>query len=310
MSALEKGWPVPRFFVHLNQPLQDNQNWTYQLELGAVRTDPQILYPNKLLAVGEEETLSPLLGLECLDPMFGLPAKWVTASQSEKATELGCLVFGAADVVTGHAINFSELRAQDAIGFWEVNQWFLNGLSADEAGGTRLLSQHQATLLKLIRSAVSEGFHLPQPDRFSEHVQLALKESEGTSPALELLVRKAIVNDNLPRFQDADGVLNVLEWKAPKQLRTEDYHRMLRRLVLAVEEATHELASGIPVLVTEVEGREELAKAMTSICPDLPILAWSELKDLANLRILTTVDASLGVIPTVLPVGFYTISLS
>jgi len=57
--------------------------------------------------------------------------------------------------------------------------------------------------------------------------------------------------------------------------------------------------------MVDLSERERLAKALESLFPDLPILAWCELEDLSNIRILSTVDARLQVQPSVLPASFF-----
>jgi type III secretory pathway component EscV len=126
-ACQESGWPQPRFSVP-SQPAEPTNDWCYTLELNSYRTERINIHPSKVLVIGEEESLSRLLGLECVDPVFGLPAKWVARSQSEKASQAECLVFEASEIIMSHTISFAESRTADAIGHWEVVRWFSQGL--------------------------------------------------------------------------------------------------------------------------------------------------------------------------------------
>lgn len=307
-ACKERGWPLPRFFVSTGTIGSDSE-WTYRLQLGPGKTEPVVIHPNKILAVGEEECLAPLLGLECVDPVFGLPAKWVTYSQAEKAAASGSLLFEASEVIMSHAISFTESRMAHAVGHWEVFRWLASGLPSAGERGCRLLSEKSPAVVQLVQELLSEGLHLPQPAVFCEEIDRALsQEVEENSDELSALVRKAIVRHNLSRWFDQEGSLNAVEWKGPAQLQTHDHHRMLARLSQALERLHSRLASGTPVLMVDFRNRRQLAAALESLFPDLPVLAWSELEDLAPIRIVDCVNADLKVDPSVVPASFFSVN--
>ncbi len=303
-SSREKGWPPPRFFVRTEQEAMES-DWTYRLQLGPYRTEPMVIHPNKVMAIGDEQALSPLLGLECSDPVFGLPAKWITYSQADRAAAQGSLLFEASEVIMSHAIRFAETRMEHAVGQWEVVRWLTRALPTLDETACKLLENQVPHILLMVKSVLAEGLFLPEPDQFCELLSKTLA-LHAHDPSLRLEdIRKGIMGHNLHRWLDDKGTLNVVEWKGPAELRTQDHHRMLHRLSHSLEEAQAELASGTPVLMVDLSERERLAKALESLFPDLPILAWCELEDLSNIRILSTVDARLQVQPSVLPASFF-----
>jgi flagellar biosynthesis component FlhA len=306
-SAQEKGWPLPRFFVSTESESIDD-HWTYWFQLGPYRTEAVVFHPNKILAVGEEQALAPLLGLECVDPVFGLPAKWVTYSQSERASGQGALLFDAAEVIMSHAISFAESRMEHAIGQWEVSRWMVPALSSSDEMVCRLLQEQAPLLLRLTRNFLAEGLYLPAPSQFCEHLTQALSALSNDPAGIEETVRTAVVRHNLPRWMDETGCLTVVEWKGPSELRAQDHHRMLGRLSQALEVAYESLTSGTPVLLAELAQRQHLATALEGLFPELPVLAWSELEDLSNIRIMSTINAKLQVHPSVLPAKFFSIN--
>ena len=307
-ACRERGWPLPRFQIS-SVTDSKNDNWTYWFQLGPHRTNPVVIHPNKILAVGEEHALSTLLGLECTDPVFGLPAKWVTYSQSERASSQGSLLFEAADVIMSHAINFTESRFAYALGTWEVNHWLSGALPSGGATTCRMLSEHGPVLLTLVKKLVGEGLYLPSPEQFCEQILLALAEADsGSLENMEPFLRKVVVSLNVPRWLTEHDELNVLEWKGPEDVESHQHHRMLRRLTQALHEAVASQNSGTPILAVSHSQREQMAEALSGLFPDLPIVAWSELSDLSNIRIISTIDSELRVDPSVLPASFFSIS--
>lgn len=303
-SSLEKGWPLPRFFI-IPEADGPDEEWTYWLELGPHHTEPVVLHPNKVLAVGEEEPLSLLLGLECVDPVFGLPAKWVTYSQAERAANSGCLLFEAAEVIMSHAISYTESRMVNAVGHWEVTRWLAEALPSLGESACRLLEQHSSTAVRLVRGFLDETLFLPQPADFAEAMLRILSECSQDNQQVEEQLRAEVVRHNLPRWLDSSGSLLCIEWKGPAQLNSADHHRMLNRLSRSLMQAQNENHDGLPVLMVEASLRKALAGALESLFPELPVLGWNELEDLSNLRIVSSVNADLKVEATVIPAGFF-----
>jgi flagellar biosynthesis component FlhA len=307
VSTQEKGWPIPRFSIEVIHQ-ETEESWAYQLKLGPFQSEPFELHPNKILAVGEETALSSLLGLEALDPVFGLPAKWVTFSQSERAAQHGTLLFEAAEVAMGHAINFLSARMEHALGLWELSRWVSDSLPYGGAQVCEMLSEDPAFFLKLVRELVSEGLHLPPPEQFCEFIKVA--EGESSDPdEVQMLVRKEVVNGNITFWLDEEGLLNAVEWKGPEELNSSEHHRMLDRLCHAVEQVSQMVTSGRPVLLVNVECRRELASSLKGLFPELPVLAWSDLKDLSNIRTLVSVNSRLSVDPPAAPTAFFSTTI-
>lgn len=306
-ASRERGWPRPRFAV-LPGAARDEEHWTYRLELGPYRSDPVVIHPNKILAVGEDPSLSNLLGLECVDPVFGLSAKWITYSQAERASEGGCLLFEASEVLMSHAISFTQPRSAHGVGQWEVFQWAVPAVPSLGASAIRLLESETALLTHLIRMFIRENLHLPGPDIFLEAVMEARLDEDTPLPEIESKVRKEVVLFNLPRWKGRDGHLPVIEWEGPSEPEPEQHQRMLVRLNSALESASEEGRDGTPVLMVEPDQRALLANSLAGLFPDLPVLAWDQLEDLSEVDIFAKVSSELAVEPSVLPARFYTLT--
>lgn len=304
LASRERGWPAPRFAVETSPTL--HEEWSYRLEVGPYLSETVTIHPNKVLAVGDEEVLSPLLGLECHDPVFGLPAKWVTFGQTERAQKQGALLFESSEVVLGHAINFVRPRMEHAVGIWEVDQWLSESPLEQKPLEQSENQQELPLLTALLKRLLSEGLHLPRTARFLEYVVLARTElAQSDFETLYLMVRREVVQDNIHRWLDQEGLLNAVEWQSPGALKDPDHHRMLNRLIKALEALENELSDGSIVLLTGPEQRAEMTVALKGLFPDLPVLAWSELKETTNVKTLMTVNAELELVPSPMPGQFY-----
>lgn len=306
-ASRERGWPRPRFAV-IPGAARDNEHWTYRLELSPYSSEPVVIHPNKILAVGEESALSSLLGLECVDPVFGLSAKWITYSQAERATESGCLLFEAAEVLMSHAISFSQPRAAHGVGQWEVLHWASQALPYLGSSAVRLLESQIELLTYLVKTFIQENLHLPAPEVFLETVMEARLVEKAPLAEIESTVRKKIVLFNLPRWKGRDGHLPVIEWDGPSEPEADQHQRMLVRLTRVLESASEEGRDGTPVLMVESTQRSLLAESLAGLFPDLPVLAWDQLEDLGEVEIFAKVSSELTVEPSVLPARFYTLS--
>lgn len=308
--AKERGWPHPRVNVAIDEE-DSPTDWNYTLRLGPHHTEPVVIHPNKVLAVGEEDALSPLLGLECSDPVFGLPAKWVTFSQSERAAQQGSLLFDSTELVVSHALNFLDSRVHYAIGLWELNRWLSDALPSQDETALERLIELQPSLLKLVKEFLEEGLYLPEAAHFWEKVQMAITTDDDLSQQdLALLLRQDVVTANLPRWYDESGRLTVVEWRGPASHNDADHFRMMRRLSRAVETASQSNTAATLILMAAAEVRHELARTLRGVFPGLPILAWSDLSDIVDLEIVATVDAELKVDPPPPPAEFFQISSS
>lgn len=299
-SCAEKGWPTPRFKVNTtDDPSSDG--WTYWLRVGAHRSAPVVIHPNKILAVGEEGPLSALLGLECVDPVFGLPAKWVTYSQSDRATDGGCLLFESSEVIMSHAIAFTGPNTGLAVHQWEVVEWASHALPSMGASASTFLQDKPDRVAYLVRQMIRESLSLPTPERFLSAVLEAEEKAGGELQQVESLVRPVVVNHNLNRWRGSHGDLVGIEWEAPPETTPEQHQRMLGRLAAALEEAVQAHEGATPLLLVEAEHRATLAAALSGLYPELPVVGWNELEDLAELAVVARVSAELEVEPSVMP---------
>ena len=65
---------------------------------------------NKLLAISTKGQFPSVQGIECTDPIFGLPAKWITSMFERTAKQQGCVVLSPLAAIISHVERLLRLQ--------------------------------------------------------------------------------------------------------------------------------------------------------------------------------------------------------
>lgn len=297
LFCAERGWPLPDFSVQ--RLAVEGETWSYQISLPGGPEARGELKPSKLLVMGDEEQLALLLGLETVDPILGLPARWIARSQLNLARSVELHLFDAPGLVAAHTLHLVGEQFHRALGFLQLQRWLLPTLPEyGDLLGT-VFPQRTGLFSRTVKALIADDLWLPHPARFLEMFLEALSELEGSDPLdadlLKELIRRELVPENLPRFLDGAGLLWAVEWKGEPDGDGADQARLLSRLGVAL----HGLADcePPPVVVTDFESRSELGRVLRGPYPTLPVLSWAEIPSHVRLQLLGVVDARFEVDP-------------
>jgi flagellar biosynthesis component FlhA len=250
--------------------------------------------------MGDESQLSPLLGLETVDPILGLPAKWIARSQLDLARSAQVHLFDGPGLVAAHTLHIMGEIWHRALGFLEIQRWLLGAFPGHSPLLAGVIPAQTGLLLRTVKELIAEGLWLPHPAAFLELFVATLPELEPNEPIdvdmLKELMRKEIVPLNLERFTDSHGMLHAVEWRGEPDGDSADQTRLVHRLGAALLLA-HEY-DGSPVVLTDFENRLQLSQALRSPFPYLPVLSWAELPAHARLNLVAVVDARFEVDPS------------
>jgi len=78
--------------------------------------------PDRLLAMDPGDAEEGVTGIEAVEPVFGLPALWITEKDRERAEALGHTVVDPSTVITTHLSEVLRLHAHDLLGRDELAQ--------------------------------------------------------------------------------------------------------------------------------------------------------------------------------------------
>jgi flagellar biosynthesis protein FlhA len=117
--AIELGIVIPVVRIRDNIQLQPNE---YRLKIrGNVMANGELLLDHYLaMSPGTDDDV--IVGIDTIEPSFGLPAKWITEDMKEEAEILGYTVVDPPSVVSTHITEIIKTNAYDLLGRQETKQ--------------------------------------------------------------------------------------------------------------------------------------------------------------------------------------------
>ena len=115
--ALEMGLVLPYIRVRDNIQLKPTQ---YVVKLRGVQVAEGEIYPDHYLAMNPGTVTDQVPGIDTREPAFGLPARWVSKAQKERAELAGYTVVDPPAVVATHLTEIIRTHAHDLLGRQEV----------------------------------------------------------------------------------------------------------------------------------------------------------------------------------------------
>ncbi len=257
----------------------------YELHfLGQLEVEGRLL-PGRVLAVGEEEALAPLLGEAGQEPVYGMPGKWIPASHARGALELGCMVFEPEAMLVTHLVSLLERQAwrlidTDAVAArLEVLKGSQPHLVA-EARRRLGLARIRTILANIARERISVS-------DLSAVLEAALgKAGRAQDPqVLTELARTGLRRAICRAFSGEDGLEAITLSESAEKLLAREFkrdngldalvgQRFLAALALEYEAAMEKGTR--PVLLVDFELRPLVAGLTERVFPELPVLSWTE----------------------------------
>jgi len=115
--AMELGLVVP--IVRLRDNIQLNPN-EYLIKIKGVKISKGEVYFDHYLAMDPGMGEGNIEGIDTIEPAFGLPAKWITEKEREKAEIFGYTVVDPPSVIATHLTEVIKERAYELIGRQDV----------------------------------------------------------------------------------------------------------------------------------------------------------------------------------------------
>ncbi len=288
--------------VHIRDNL-DLPPGGYRLTLMGVTAGEGELLPDRDLAINPGHVTTPLPGVATKDPSFGLDALWIERGLREQAQMAGYTVVDPATVVATHLSQVLTRCAHELLGHEEVQQ-LLDRLAAQAPKLVENLTPKVlplGTVLRVLRNLLQEGVPIRDlrsiAESLAEHggrsqdsdvltalVRVAIgrsivQEVFGTAPELALMTLEPDLERILLKaVQGGDGALG-LEPGLAERLRE-----------LLVEAAQRQELLGQPaVLVAPNALRLWLARFVRHLAVDLKVLAYEELPENRQVRVVANI---------------------
>jgi flagellar biosynthesis protein FlhA len=290
--TVKHGLWVPPIRIRDNLQLDPDE---YRILIGGRQVARDRLQPEMLLAIEppSRHGAPPLQGQATKDPTFGLPARWITASQRQQAELTGHTVVDAASVLMTHMGEVLRRHAHELLSRDDLQQ-MINKL---KESAPAVVDEMKPDVLRIgvlhqvMVQLLEEQCPVTDLARILESVlnhAAAVKEPGQLAEC----VRRDLGRTLCDRFRDASGKVRVLvlDPRLESALRDALRDRELSLPPQPFERLVHALstqwqkstAEGREVAVlTDAHLRRPLKKAIERALPDLAVLSYIEIpKDL------------------------------
>ena len=294
--------------VHIRDNLDLNPT-TYRISLLGVVEGEGEIYPDRELAINPGATSTEIKGIKTTDPAFGMEAIWIEENQKDYAQTNGYTVVDPSTVIATHINKILRDNASELLGYDEV-QMLLDNLSEQSPKLVEDLvpkSLPIGTIAKVLQNLLQEGISIRDIRTIAETLLDAAstsQDADALTSAVRVALRRMIVQ-GINGMRSELSVFTIdakLEQLLQKSLQNNsDGYLMLEpnlaeRLQVGVKEAAQRLqAIGLPaVLVVSKALRTVLAKLFSNSIADLHVIAYEEIPDTKQIKIVANVGEGTG----------------
>lgn len=274
----------------------------FLLKIAGEKVGAGQLFVGRLLALGDDDCLGPLLGEADFDPIYGLSSKWILPSQAQQAESRGCHLMEAETILITlfleriptylhHLVNLQEVE-------YLLKRWREKEPSLVEAFLQRLPSTR---LLELLRNLLKEQISVSRLDLILEGALRSPRKKPGTE--IGDLAREALSLEICRPLADSDGRLSAIvlakwleaRWKRELNVSEslEDWFLLRFGQALELEMQSCWSAGYRPVLIVDSKIRQGLAELLRRSYPDLPVISWAEVPPEISVQTAATLGSQL-----------------
>ena len=301
--ATEFGIVVPMIRIRDNLQLPAQ---AYVVKLRGIEIGGGELMANRFLAMNSGLATEEIEGQETTEPAFGLPARWITENEKQRAELLGYTVVDPPSVLITHLSELTRRHAPELLSRQDV-QTLLNHLKEDYPTvveelipGVLTIGEVQGVLQQLLAEGVSIRDLVTIAETLADRGRQT-KDTEVLTEAVRAsLARQITVQHRAPDGQIHAITLHpVLERHLAGSLQQTDtgaalaiepalMQNLLGDVARQMERAA---ASGDqPVLLTSSRIRRPLRRLTERSLPALPVLAFNEIASEVEVRPIGTAE--------------------
>ncbi|HHM04111.1 MAG TPA: flagellar biosynthesis protein FlhA [Gammaproteobacteria bacterium] len=297
----ELGFLIPPVHIRDNLDLSPN---VYRITLMGVTLGEAEVHPDREMAINPGQVYGPLQGIPTKEPAFGLDATWIEGPQKEQAQSLGYTVVDPSTVVATHLSQILSDHAHELLGREEVQQLMDKLAKTNPKLVEELVPENVSpgTLQQVLRQLLQEK--IPIRDLRTIAETLAAQAARSQDPAvLTAAVRVALgrsivqqingMRSELPVITLASELEHILQNSLQSAAEGEVVFEpgLAERLHQALAEAVkrQEINGQPSVLLVPAQLRPVLAKFVRHTLPGLHVLAYNELPDNKQIKVVANV---------------------
>ena len=287
--------------VHIRDNLE-LQPSSYRITLHGVPIGSGQVYPDRDMALNPGRVFGTVEGINAKDPTFGLDAVWIERGARDHAQTLGYTVVDPATVIATHLSQIVKDHAHELLGFDEA-QALLNAL---QKSAPKLVEDlvpkvlPLAVFVRVLQTLLAERVPLKNLRGIAEALAEAAPRSQEPvvlAAAVRVALSRQIVQEinglepDLPVMTLAPQLERVLQESLQgggAVLEPGLAERMHQSLT---EQVRRQAQAGQPaVLLVSAALRPWLAKFTRASLPDLHVLAYNEVPDTKQIRLIGAVS--------------------
>lgn len=293
--------------VHIRDNLDLAPN-AYRIALLGVPVGEAEVYPDRELAINPGQVYGSVPGIKTHDPAFGLEAIWIESDQHDTAQSLGYTVVDASTVVATHLSSLLQEHANELLGHEEVQQLFETLKKSQPKLVEDLVPKTLSlgVVVKVLQNLLGERIPIRDmrtiAEALAEHASRTQDAGNLTAAARVALGRSIVQHINgmaseLPVIALEPALEQILlqslqggsEGGAGFEPGLADQmHRAL------TERTQQQEMQGKPaVLLVAPPIRQWLARLVRHSIPALHILAYNEVPDNKQIKVVSTVGQRL-----------------
>ncbi len=300
--ALDWGVIIPSVRIKDNLELKPGG---YSVKVKGVEIAAGELMPDYFLAMDPGTVISKLDGIETVEPVFGLPAVWISEEQKDDANYNGYTVVDLSTVIATHLTEILKSNLHELFGRQELVRIMDNfkeqypKIVSDLVPDILPLGSVLKVLQNLLRENVSIRDLRTILETLSEH-GMKIKDTDSLTEYVRQSLYRTITeaiksnNDDIPIFTldrkiEEQVAGNLIQTETGQQLSLDPRvtQSILASLNEKIEEAT-DLGEKMVVLCSPVI-RNHFKKLTEKFIPNLIVVSHNELSPDANIRSLGTV---------------------
>ncbi|PEQ89542.1 flagellar biosynthesis protein FlhA [Bacillus sp. AFS006103] len=288
--ALELGLVIPIIRIRDNVNLDSNE---YVIKLKGNEIAQGEIFLNHFLMLVPDDEDHGIIGIETVEPTFGLPALWINDEMKRKAEIYGYTVVDATSVITTHLAETIKRYAHEILGREETKQLIdkvketFPSIVEELVPSLLSIGQIQKVLQKLLKEKVSIR-NLPviletladwavftkNPDYLTEYVRQSLSRQITQKLTVGKMIQVITVNAQVEKMISE----NLQETEQGIYLTLDP--QSIQQLVLSLNETIQQVVKvGIqPIIMTSPTIRMYIKQIVERINEDIPVISFNELE--------------------------------
>ncbi|WP_066259119.1 flagellar biosynthesis protein FlhA [Neobacillus drentensis] len=288
--ALELGLVIPIIRIRDNVNLEANE---YVIKLKGNEIAQGEIFLNHYLMLVPDDEDHDIIGIETVEPTFGLPALWINDEMKRKAEIYGYTVVDATSVITTHLAETIKRYAHEILGREETKQLIdkvketFPSIVEELVPSLLSVGQIQKVLQKLLKEKVSIR-NLPviletladwavftkNPDYLTEYVRQSLSRQITQKLTVGKMIQVITVNAQVEKMISE----NLQETEQGIYLTLDP--QSIQQLVLSLNDTIQQVVKvGIqPIIMTSPTIRMYVKQIVERINDDIPVISFNELE--------------------------------